>query len=295
MKNQRINYFKIYSPSKLGLFSECPKKYYFFYIDPIYSKMKNELKNKPENIWHFNTLGKAIHNAITLFYHLPTKERTRDNLLLGLRQTWKSEVIRNKTYPLGQWGGFHSIDEEREYYGDALSMLKNFFKVSEINPDIYYLPTKEFQNSIEDFHDSIVPLTCDFDIGGKFDLILEKKGFLHLIDFKTGKGEDNDFFQLRFYKLLTELKFKKKVKEASYYFLRTGNIKTLSFKKEENDKTKEEIITKIKEIRSAKEFETRPGKLCKFCLFKTFCPEKKEVADIIKDVKKEDYPDDLPF
>lgn len=95
-KNQNINYSKIYSSFKLKMFSECPQKYYFNYLDPIYKRMKNQLKRQPENIWPFNTLGKAVHNAITLFYYLSIKERTQNNLLLKLRETWKSEVMWNK-------------------------------------------------------------------------------------------------------------------------------------------------------------------------------------------------------
>ncbi len=293
--DKEIDYSRIYSASKLDLFSQCPQEYYFSYIDPIYSKMKNRLKKLPENIWSFNTLGKAVHNAITLFYHLKEEQRTRDNLLLGLKETWKSEVIKNKTHPLGKWGGFSSLEEERSCYQEAIDMLKKFLKIADMGLKIAYLPTSDFQNSIEDFHDSITPLTEDFDIGGKFDLIAEKDTFLQLIDFKTGKSEDDNFFQLRFYKLLVELKFEKAVKEASYYFLRTGNIKTLDFKKEDNNEIKKEVIAKVKKIKSTKKFEAQPSKLCKFCLFKTFCPKRQEVAEIIKDVRKKDYSDDLPF
>lgn len=187
------------------------------------------------------------------------------------------------------------MEEERKYYREAILMLKKFFKISKPTLNIKYLPTKDFKNSIEDYHSLIVPLNQNFNISGKFDLVIEENGSLSLIDFKTGKKEEDDSFQLKFYKLLAETKFKKPVKKTSYYFLRTGNIKEFNFKNKDNDEIKEEIIKKINKIKATKNFEARPKKLCKFCLFKTFCPKRKEVNQMIKDFKEDDYLEDLPF
>lgn len=293
--NKKVDYSKIYSPTKLGMFSQCPKSYHFSYLDPIYSKMKNELKKYPDNIWSFYTLGKAVHNAITLFYYSPPKERTEQQLKENLKETWRSEVKWNKKPPLGEWGGFETIEEERESYGQALSILKNFLRIAEIDPQIEYLPTKDFKRSIDDYHDLINPLSESFSISGKFDLVVKNpEGYLEIIDFKTGKKNDN-YFQLKFYKLLAEIKFKKQVSKASFYFLRSGDIEEFDLDKQGTGEIKDEVIEKINQILLAKEFEPRPSRLCKFCLFKTFCPEKEKVNEIIKDIRKEDYTDDLPF
>ena len=294
--NRNINFSKIYSPSKIASFFECPKKYHFSFIDPVYSKMKNKLNKYPENIWPFNTLGKAIHNAITLFYYLPEDRRTEENLKEQLKKTWESEAMRNKKPPLGKWGGFENIEEEREYYKEAVLMLRNFLKIAEIAPDFKYLPTDNLKKSIDDYINLITPISKDYDISGKFDLIINEGEFLHIIDFKTGKNEEGaDDFQLKFYKLLAEEKFKKPVKKTSFYFLRSGSIKESESKKEDSGKIKKEILGKIKEIKSTKDFIPQPSGLCKFCIFKTFCSKKEEVDQRIKNVRKEDYPDDLPF
>lgn len=294
--DQKINYSKIYSPSKLDMFSKCPKSYHFYYLDPILSKMKNDLKKQPHNIWSFHTLGKAVHNAITLFYYLPPEQRNRDRLKENLKLTWKSEVIWNKKMPLGEWGGFKTIEEEREIYSQALRMLENFFQFSDIEPKIKYLPIKDFTRSIDDYHNLITPISELFNISGKFDLIVKNNdGLLHIIDFKTGKKEEENSFQLRFYKLLAESKFKERVAKASFYFLKTGNPKEFDLREERSEEIKGEVIERINKIGSTNIFEPKPSKLCKFCLFKTFCPEKKRVNEIIKDFKEEDYSDDLPF
>lgn len=293
---EKVDYSKIYSPSKLRMFGQCPKSYHFYYLDPVYSQTKYELKRLPHNIWTFHTLGKAVHNAITLFYYLPPKKRKEKSLLEQLKETWVSEAQWNKKPPLGKWGGFKTIEEERETYRQAASMLKNFLKIAEIEPEIEYLPTKDFRRSISDYTSLITHLFADFNISGKFDLIAkDKAGSLHIVDFKTSKKEDEDHFQLRFYKLLAEENFKKPVKKASFYFLKTGKKKEFDLEKEEKEKIKKEILEKINQINEAETFETKPSKLCQFCLFKTFCPEKGKVKKMTKEVKEEDYSEDLPF
>jgi len=294
MTNDKIDYSKIYSPSKLSMFSQCPKSYHFYYLDPIYSQMKNDLKKLPDNIWSFHTLGKAVHNAITLFYHSPPEQRTKEQLKEHLKETWLSEVIWNKKPPLGKWGGFETLEKERESYRQALQMLDNFIELAEIEPEIEYLPTNDFRRSIDDYKNLITTLNEDFAISGKFDLIVKDDGFLHILDFKTGKKEDNDHFQLKFYKALAEEKFKKPVKKASFYFLRTCNKKEFDLQ-EETERIKEEILEKINQIKLTKNFEPKPDKLCKFCLFKTFCPEKEKVNEVTKEKRIEEYSDDLPF
>lgn len=292
---QKIDYSKIYSPSKLGMFAQCPKSYHFYYLDPVYSPMKGELKRMPQNIYPFHTLGKAVHNALTLFYHSSPEERSREQLKEHLKETWRSEVMRQKNPPLGRWGGFETLEEERESYKEALQMLTNFAEMAKTDFEIEYLPTADFTHSIKDYQDLITPLSSDFDISGKFDLVVREGDRLQIVDFKTSKREDGDQFQLRFYKVLAEEKFKKPVKKASFYFLKTGNKKEFDLEKEKTEEIKEEILRKINEIMGTENFETRPSKLCQFCLYQTFCPEKGKVKEVTKDLKEEDYSDDLPF
>lgn len=292
----KIDYSIIYSPSRLAMFDLCPKQYHFHYLDPIYSRMKNELKKRPHNIWGFYTLGKAVHNAITLYYHAPSEQKTEEQLKEYLKETWQSEVMWQKKPPLGQWGGFKTLEEEREVYRQGLMMLKNFFQMASPEPEIEYLPTKDFRRSIEDYQRLVKPISKDFDISGKFDLVAKDEGgSLQVIDFKTSKKEEADHFQLRFYKALAEENFQKPVKRACFYFLRTGRKKEFEVENEPIEEIKQEILGKIKVINTTENFQARPSKLCQYCLFRTFCPEKSRVEEIVGSSPEEDYPDDLPF
>lgn len=293
---QNIDFSKIYSPSKLKLYNQCPQQYYFSYIDPVNSKLKNKLKKLPHNIWKFQTVGKAVHNAITLFLHLPVEERTEQNLLKKLYECWFSEAQWNKKPPLGKWGGFKNLEEERESYAEAIRMLKNFFKMFHSAGKIHFLPTKDLKNSIDDYKNLITKLSESYDISGKFDLILlEEDDSLYIIDFKTSKAEDRDSFQLNFYKVLAEGRFGKLVKKASFYYLRTGKKVDFDLKTINTQELKIGILNKIDGVINAAEYDPRPSKLCRYCIFINYCPAEKEVRELIGKTKEEDFPEDLPF
>jgi len=294
-EQQKIDYSKIYSPSKLNLFIQCPQHYFFNYLDPVKMKMKTKLKQMPENIYPFHTLGKAIHNAITLYYYLPLSQRTKENLMKKLEEAWISEARWNKKPPLLQWGGFESVEEERGVYTEAIKMLRNFLKMADENPAIHYLPTEDFRHSIKDYQDLIVSLNDDYDISGKFDLITQDNDGLHIIDFKTAKKEKTDPFQLDFYQLLAELNFNKPVKRASFYFLKTGKKKSFKVKKKAEE-IKEGVLKRIEKIQKTKEWQTKPSKLCQYCIFTSFCPAKRKAEELTKKADEESlYSDDLPF
>lgn len=298
MKTQKpINFSKIYSPHKLETFDRCPKNYHFSYLDPDYRRMKGELNRKPENIWHFQTLGKAVHNTITLFYHLPSEERTESKLLEKLKEAWRSEAMWGIKPPLGKWGGFEDIESERTAYRKAIQMLKNFSSIAEISPRIKILPTNNLRNSIDDYISLITPITEEVDISGKFDLIteLEDKS-LHVIDYKTGKRNGFNPFQLRFYKALAELRFGSPVGKIGLYFLENAEIRDIDLQEKPTEEIKKEILEKVEMINATTQFDPKPSKLCKYCLFKTFCPARDEVSEILKDSSDTDnVPSELPF
>jgi hypothetical protein len=291
-----IDYSRIYSSTKLAMFRQCPKQYHFYYLDPVLSKLKNKLKNEPENIFSFYTLGKAVHNAITVFYHKSVEERTLAKLREVLKGTWRSEAMWRKDPPLGKWGGYATIEEERASYREALEMLGKFFASAEIDPPIAYLPTEDFMHSIGDYQALIQPLDAQSDISGKFDLIVkEGRAALQVIDFKTSKREQTDQSQLRFYKLLAELNFKKPVTKATLVYLRSGQKQEAEVADLDVKEIKNDLLDQIQTIKKTEEFIPQPGKLCRYCLFIRYCPKKDEAYGIIKTAKPEEIPDDLPF
>lgn len=261
------DFSKIYSFSKLELFSKCKQQYFFNYLDPEIAPIKKEFL-KPKD---FNTKGSAVHDAITLFYYLSEKERTFDNLKKCLKESWFSEKDIYKKPPLGELGGFRNIEHERKTYKESLKLLLNFFKIKE-KPDLFFIPAKTIKDSFADYAKMIKPLSEDLFISGKFDRIdKSKNNKLRIVDFKTGKN-GNNFFQLEFYKLLAELNFDKKVEQVSFYSLFPGRVKNFDVSKVKIKDIKKKILEKVNKIRKTKKFPPNPSRLCNYCDFKEICP-----------------------
>lgn len=265
---ENIDFSRIFSFSKLKLFDNCKKLYHFNYLDPLIAPIKKQFL-KPRS---YKTKGQAVHGAITLFYHLPQKERTFPNLKKCLVQAWFSEKDAAKKPPLGKAGGFKSLKEEKKTYLDSLQLLKNFYEMEKKNPDLFLVPTADLKNSFDDYAKMIKPLNDEFSISGKFDRIdrLGEKS-LRVIDFKTS-WKESDHFQLEFYKLLAELNFPHKVNKVSFFYLPKKKIKEIDVSKVEKEDLKKKVLKKIKEIKETESFDPEPGKLCFHCDFKEICP-----------------------
>ncbi|MCX6760343.1 MAG: PD-(D/E)XK nuclease family protein [Candidatus Nealsonbacteria bacterium] len=263
-----IDFARIYSFSKLETFDKCKKQYHFSYLDPEISPRKKEFM-KPRD---YKTKGQAVHGALTLFYHLPEKERRPEKLKNFLFEAWYSENEPTKAPPLAESGGFKNIEHERKTYEHSLILLKNFLKLKDFYPKIFYLPTKNIRYSFGDYKEMIRPLNNDFSISGKFDRIDSlESGNLRIVDFKTGKTE-KDSFQLEFYRLLAEMNFNTNVDTVSFYYLDSGKIINYDFSNYNIEKTKDIILNKISEIQSTKDFYPQKSALCSHCDFREICP-----------------------
>lgn len=267
-----IDFSKIYSFSRISLFDKCRKQYYFYYLDPEIAPRKKEFI-KPRD---YKTKGGAIHNAITLFYHLPLEERTFKKLRNFLFDSWFCENEPSKAPPLGEIGGFKDIEHERKTYRKSLALLCNFFKFKDIDPPIFYLPTKNIRYSFSDYKSMIKPIDPiqGLSISGKFDRIDKlDSGNLRIIDFKTGKNA-SDSFQLEFYAYLAYLNFSKNVDLVSFYDLEGKKIINFDFSNIQLDAVKNKIMDKINAIENTPQgnFYPNPSVLCSHCDFKEICP-----------------------
>ena len=70
------------TPSKLGTFEDCPRRYRYAYVD-----RPAPPKGPP---WAHNSLGASVHTALRSWFALPP-ERREPRVLAGLlKQTWVS-------------------------------------------------------------------------------------------------------------------------------------------------------------------------------------------------------------
>ncbi|MDD2731738.1 MAG: PD-(D/E)XK nuclease family protein [Candidatus Pacebacteria bacterium] len=265
---EEIDFSRIYSFSKLNMYRNCPKQYYFNYLDPEIAPRKKEFI-KPRD---YKTKGQAVHGAITLFYHLPKEERSFNNLKSCLFSAWFSETDISKEPPIGESGGFNNIEHERKTYKESLILLKNFFELKDINPHLFLIPTKDIRNSFSDYKDMIQPVNEEISVSGKFDRIDElENGSLRIIDFKTSMN-NQDCSQLEFYKLLAELNFDRKVDIVSFYYLSSKKIQNFDVSKVYKDEIKNNFLGVINKIRSGNNFYPRRTRFCSHCDFMEICP-----------------------
>lgn len=263
-----LDFSKIFSFSKISAYEQCPKRYHFLYLDPETSPRKKEFI-KPRD---YKTRGQAVHDAITLFYHLPKRKRNFANLKKCLAKSWYTDKDPTLAPPLGELGGFKNIEHERKTYLDSIKILKKFFSLKEIDPPLFLNPSENIRNSFGDYKDMIKEIGNGIFISGKFDRIDElKNGNLKIIDYKTSKEKDG-YFQLEFYKLLAELNFKKKVDLVSFYFLDQPKIVSFDFSKVDTEVIRDKIVKKIEAVSGTENFLPKKNFFCSHCDFLELCP-----------------------
>lgn len=192
------------SHSSIADFLKCPRLYF----------LRNVYKDKRTG--HKVTimtpplaLGQAVHEVIENLSVLPVEERLSGSL------DKKFDIAWQKVF--GKKGGFRTKEQEETYKKRGKEMLNavkenpgpvlnKAVKIKSENGLPYYWLSEE---------DNLI-------LCGKIDWLeyLEDEDAVHIIDFKTGKHEeDDDSLQLPIYQLLTVNTQNRPVKKASYWYL----------------------------------------------------------------------------
>ncbi len=251
------------SPSKLDIFLQCAKKYHFEYLDEQMAKIKKLVKKKRPVL----EMGSFVHDTLTLFFKLPVEKRTKKAMVDILKSQWQG--------PRGESFGFESVDEERDYYSQALSMLKWFVENEDLNPNIFDLPGSPPGKSFDDY--KTIPFSDGLELGGKLDRVDElADGNLEIIDYKTGKEKNNNL-QLIMYTFLAEKLFDKKVSKVTYLYLKSGRRQ--SFAPDENlrQQIREHILEIVEKIGKEKDWSPNISALCPYCDYLPYCPAKEKI------------------
>jgi ATP-dependent helicase/DNAse subunit B len=191
------------SHSSIADFLKCPRLYYLrnIYKDPR-TRHKMTLMTPPL------ALGQIVHEVVESLSVLPVTERLTISPVKKFEIAW--EKVTDKK------GGFATNQQEEEYKQRGINMLKN---IEEKPGPIVKKAVKIKSNGLPYywFSEDENIILC-----GKIDWIeyMEKEDAIHIIDFKTGKIEEDDSsLQLPIYLLLANNTQKRKVKKASYWYL----------------------------------------------------------------------------
>lgn len=193
------------SHSSISDYLKCPRSYY---LRNIYKNPKTGRKMtvmKPAL-----ALGQAVHEVIESLAVLPKDERFKVSLVKKLDPAWLKIA--------GKKGGFGSFSEEKEYRDRAIRMLTNLqenpgpltqmaikIKTGKMNLPNFYLSQEE-----------------NIILCGKIDWLTfnETNNSVTIIDFKTGKNEENqESLQLPIYLLLATNTQRREVEGALYWYL----------------------------------------------------------------------------
>jgi ATP-dependent helicase/DNAse subunit B len=194
------------SHSSMGDYIKCPRAYY----------LKNMYKNPKTGkkigiVSPALSLGSAVHEVVEDLANYPADKRfdNPQDLLERFEKAW--------TKFHGKIGGFKTEQEELDAKQRGQAMIQRVINHPGILKDkIVKLPEGDMlPNFYLSEEDNII-------LCGRIDWLSYKPedDSIHILDFKTGKHEENsDSLQLPIYQLLLDKLQKRKVTGASYWYL----------------------------------------------------------------------------
>ncbi len=240
------------SNSSIGDYLKCPRAYF---LKNVY---KNQNGKKIALISPPLTLGLVVHEVIESLTKLNSEERFNISLIDHFKNEWKKYT--------GELGGFSSEEQEGDYNKRGLSMLQRVMDhpgplrnkaLKLVSPD--QLPPRYLLSEEENI------LLC-----GKIDWLeyLPEDNNVHIIDFKTGKhDEDENSLQLSIYCLLVKNLQKRNVTKISYWYIdRDNEPNEMPMPNLEEAYSKVlDLAIKVKRMRLNREYNCKKGG-CFACL-----------------------------
>jgi ATP-dependent helicase/DNAse subunit B len=202
------------SHSSIGDFLKCPRAYY------LHNVYKNPDTGRKITIVNpALTLGSAVHATLEALGTLPVEERLSRDLVADFEEEWEKSAS-------GKKGGFTSDAEEAVAKARGRAMIERVVK----NPGPIAKKTVRLKES-----DNNMP--PNFYLSEEDNIILcglidwleyvEADDSIRVIDFKTGRNEENDdSLQLPIYILLLNELQKRRVSGAAYWYLEKNDVPT---------------------------------------------------------------------
>jgi DNA helicase-2/ATP-dependent DNA helicase PcrA len=239
---KQVNIKNIFSlTGHIFAYENCPKKYRFF-SNFGFCEIKRE----------DYLIGTLLHEFI-------------ENINKGIIPTDLEKEFENNCKTLERTWGI-VVNHERKL--KAFLQLKNYLK-----------DENEILNNIVEVEASFMVSKEEYIIEGRIDLVFEKNGEIHILDYKSGnKNENAKYFdeyrrQLELYAYLYEKTSNKKVSKLHIYFLAEENDPIYSFENtsENIENTLEKFNTIAEKILNKEFLEKRETEECKRCELMYYC------------------------
>ncbi|WP_442930848.1 RecB family exonuclease [Micromonospora sp. NBC_00421] len=247
------------TPSKLGAYADCPRRYRYAYLD-----RPAPPKGPP---WAHNSLGASVHTALKNWYALPADRRRPEALPALLKGTWVRE-------------GYRDDEQERAAYQRALGWLEGY--VSTLDPGDDPLGVERV----------VAVKTAVLAFNGRADRIDSRPGpdgpELVIVDYKTGRtGLDADDARgsqaLALYAYAAERTFRRPCRRVELHHLPTGtvaghdhSVESLTRQLTRAEDTARDIMAAERSVTDGVDpdeaFPTVAGPRCGWCDYRRTCP-----------------------
>ncbi len=261
---------RIESPSSINLFKQCPRKYYYQYIEKLPTSTSIHLVR-----------GNVVHSVLEDFFDIDLNDaRVQNFRSLHMRLfSLFTRYWKKKEKELNELG--LTEDELTAYFDESVMMLQNWFDRFKRKMEA---KIKEGRSFVEAFND-LTPIrekryeSKDFRVMGFIDAIHKLDGKVVVVDYKTSKNDhvtDAYKLQLAIYALMYEEKHGVKPDFVGIDFIK-GSERMLPVDDELIKHAKFEIeqIHASTESDNIEDYPMNPTPLCKWrtgqCDFYDIC------------------------
>jgi putative RecB family exonuclease len=249
------------TPSKLGTFAECPRRYRMTYI---------ERPMPPRGApWAHNSLGATVHNVLRTWWSLPRQRRTPEASRALLQEAWISE-------------GYRDAEQQAAAKRIAAGWLEEY--LATVDPDHEPIGLER----------TVAMRTETLAVSGRIDRLDDRGGEPVVVDYKTGRAplseEDAAGSQaLALYALAAGRTLRRPCRQVELHHLSSGNVyrhthsdERLARHLRRAEQTAADAVqaeAQYKAGASADEaFPPEPGNRCSWCDFRRHCPEGQAAA-----------------
>jgi putative RecB family exonuclease len=251
----------VYSPSRLSTFDNCPKQFEFRYIQKI--------QRDTESIEAF--VGKRVHEVLERLYHHvarhsrpPSLRQVLDRYRADWRLRWHEgvEIIKQE-------------NDTDHYLAYGARCLENYYRS--------HYPFEEGETvAIEENVQFKLDTDGRYRGRGIIDRLVRRRPCHYEIhDYKTGSylppqsRLDSDR-QLALYQIgIQQTCDDAEQVDLVWHYLSFNRTVRSSRSEEQLDRLRSETIDLIERIEATREFQAKPGPLCRWCEYRDVCPDAK--------------------
>ncbi len=256
---------RVQSPSSINTYKQCPRKYYFQYVEKLPTKPSPE-----------TTRGNVAHHTLEQFFDTDVKGITKKDCRSFLQNRIIELMLKNWDAAKKEWD-IHKMTpvQTAQLKEGTVVMLFNWLNhfINRVLAMDCEFP-EAFAKLVparEEFLES-----SQYMVRGYIDAIEMVDGKVHIIDYKTSKAarlSQEYKLQMAIYLLLYQEKHGGLPDKASFFFLRHHPLE-VKVEQDLVDAAKREIMTihaKTENAEKRDEYAMQPGPLCGWCNFKIIC------------------------